>query len=298
MYLSHVLFHALKDGINILDRFLVAYRPVLEDNSSQVSCPCPACKRTVDSETYQLAAMTCIYLAIKLHVDNGTDDDYTRRKNFKIETFADLSRGMFHVNDICKMEQTVLRTLQWRINTPTPMTFVNFFMTLMPEQELIAILSRRRYDLIVHVLRELSRYLTELAVSIGSECIYHRPSQVAYASILVSMELLTIHALPQSVRDRFSRRVLLFCPWKNDETIDEIRYTLTKTLWPDMLLDDGAPNDPCHPISMARECGILNVSYIYQQMTPFNSDMPPGTPPRKQLRTAWDVSGSPVGVER
>lgn len=285
-------------GLNLLDRFLVSFSPLTDHQPSVGSCPCPACKRAIDGETFQLAAMTCIYLAIKLHVDNGTEEDFSRRKYFKMETFVDLSRGLFNVCDLCCMEQSILHCLEWKISTPTPMTFVNYFLTIVPDRESVSISSKRRYDLVLHVLRELARYLTELAVSIGGECIYCLPSQIAFSSILVSMELLTLEALPQSVRNRISRRVLLLASWKSCSAIDAICTLLKSTLWPDMLLDDGESSDPGHPISMARQCGILSLDFVYRGSQIRSADCPPGTPPRKQPRIECGEMGSPVGVDK
>lgn len=286
-------------GMNILDRFLVAYQPKGESNK-KASCPCPACKRSVDGEMYQLAAMTCIYLAIKLHVDNGSDDEYSRRKHFKLSTFAELSRGLFSADDIINMERVVLETVGWKLSTPTPMTFVNYFLTLMPDRSTVPVGARSRYDLVIHVARELSRYLTELAVSLGTDCMYYPPSQVAFAATLVSMDLLTYQALPQSVRDIFSDRISHMCrwTWESPEAIYELQERLKRSLWPDMLLDDSEPSDSGHPISMARECGILNVANIYHA-TPCVAGSSPATPPRKivsPVNQSWE--GSPVSVDR
>jgi hypothetical protein len=274
-------------GLMILERFLATYRPLMfpDSEGSHHHIGSDGIRRSngvVDSATYQLAAMSCVYLAIKLHVDTGSEDDHARRKHFRVETFAELSRGMFTVRDISDMELTILQTLGWKVSgAPTPMTLVNYFLHLMPEHRIVSSpvspsASQRLQDLVLHVLRELSRYLTELVVSIGSECARYLPSQVAYASIVVSMELLTPQALPISVRERLSRRILNLCPWSKHSAggreahraIDAITAVLKRTLWPEMLLDDGErTSDPGHPISMARECGILNLAYSSVTMT-------------------------------
>jgi hypothetical protein len=250
------------------------------------------------------------------------------------------------------MELTILKTLGWRVSgAPTPMTLVNYFLLLMPEYRIVTppvspSSSRRLQDLVLHVLRELSRYLTELVVSIGNECARYLPSQVAYASIVVSMELLTPQALPVVVRERLSRRILGLCPWWSKHSlggeeahraIDAITLVLKRTLWPEMLLDDGdRASDPGHPISMARECGILNLaccssvavttvagtydnSYegkshgIGESQADDNScakdthrssfKQPRPSPHREYRRSSWDTESgsgglSPVGVER
>lgn len=323
-------------GLMILERFLASYEPIASNSMARSPHPpgqgFTIAESAVDSATYQLAAMSCVYLAVKLHVDTGSEEDYARRKHFRVQTLCQLSRGMFTVRDVSEMELTILRTLGWRVaGAPTPMTFVNYFLQLLPEYHRdprvdMPMACRRQHDLVVHVLRELSRYLTELIVSIGRDCVQYLPSQVAFASIQVSMELLTCAALPVSVRDRFSRRILSMCPWKNSgsRAIDEITVTLKKTLWPDMLLDAGERAvDPGHPISLARECGILNLAHA---MGRYDSDenctgsvchstsqsarslmsipsTPEGSFAHNSKRVgSWEEStsgsGSPIGVER
>jgi len=296
-------------ALNLLDRFLVAYVPPhngRESPGAALTCLCPSCKRNSDSQTYQLAAMSCLSLAIKLHVDNGSDEDCSRRKNFQLDTFAELSRGMFDVADICALEETVLRALKWKVNYPDPMTLVYYLLTMMPETEEITRMSKHRYDLVIHVVRELSRYLTELAVSVGS-CVHYKPSQIAFASILVAMDLVTHQALPQSVRDGFSTRVyhLGFCD--KPGLVERIRQGLKKSLWPDMILEEGDIADPGHPITMARACGILNLDQIHPMSTYSPPPLsPPGTPPghlpgQSVVQCSgqpWEASGSPVGVDR
>jgi hypothetical protein len=275
---------------NILDRFLVSYHPNNEENDEKITTPqclCPACKRAIDSSTYQLAAMSSLYLSIKLHIDNGSEGDCSRRKQFRLETFTDLSRGMFTSDDICKMEQTILQTVGWRVCTPTPMTFVSYFLTLLP---LRTDRVSHSFELVIHVLRELSRYLTELAVCLGSDCIYQPSSKVGFATLLVSMDLLTPQALPLSLRNKFFHRVHRLCQWSQTDStaIEYLRDLLQQTLLPEMLLVN---SDSTHPIALARDCDLLDMHRIGSTATPL-------TPPRKG-RIEWEESqASPVSVIR
>ena len=110
---------------------------MLDGSRTAQPCSCPSCKPFVDSEFYQLAAMTCIYLAVKLHIDNGSDAEASHRRSFKLHAFCELSRGLFAKEHVIHMEQTVLRALKWQVaNVPTPMTFVNYFLSaVLPEWE-------------------------------------------------------------------------------------------------------------------------------------------------------------------
>lgn len=264
-------------GMNILDRFLAAH-------GSKSGCRCPACRqRSMDSSTYQLAAMCSLYIAIKAHTDTGDDEDASRRKHFKLSSLADLSRGMFRPSAIVSMERTILHTIEWRVSPPSPMTFCNYFLTEFPRS------NNERHDLVVHVVRELSRYLTELAVSLGSECLYYPASQIAYCALALSMDLLTVEALPMAVRHTVLARLSSLTGYRR-ACLVELEVTLQQSLWPDMLLDTADPADPSHPIAMARECGIFDYRHL--------SSLSPSSSPRpsKSLAAASAATKSPVGV--
>jgi hypothetical protein len=253
-------------GMNIFDRFLIAHPSGSDENVLSRDCICPSCKRSVDSRTYQLAAMTSLYLAVKLH-SAGSDEEFNRRRHFKLASFVELSRGQFASQDLCAMERTVLATLSWKVNSPTPMAFVTYLLNLlMPRREAMPPHSRHNFELVLHVLRELSRYLTELAVCLGSDCTSQKQSQVGFAAIMVSMDLLTDQALPSSVRDAFAHATVTTCGWtaQDLEICDDLRSQLQRALWPEMLLDESEQADAGHPISMARDYGLLDVEQIYR----------------------------------
>eukprot|EP00586_Coscinodiscus_wailesii_P020388 CAMPEP_0172504634 /NCGR_PEP_ID=MMETSP1066-20121228/180438_1 /TAXON_ID=671091 /ORGANISM="Coscinodiscus wailesii, Strain CCMP2513" /LENGTH=295 /DNA_ID=CAMNT_0013280909 /DNA_START=69 /DNA_END=956 /DNA_ORIENTATION=- len=123
----------------------------------------PRYKRPINHKTYQLAAMTTLYMAIKL---------YEPRK-IGINSFISLSRGHFTSNHIVAMEHLILQTLSWHVHPPTPVSFVNHLLLLHPVKD-----TR---------LNDISRFLTELSV-----CDYffvtRRPSSIALACILNAME--------------------------------------------------------------------------------------------------------------
>lgn len=57
------------------------------------------CTRTVTKKAFQLAAMTCLYMAIKLYEPTS----------LKISSIIELSRGYFTIEHIVAMENTILR---------------------------------------------------------------------------------------------------------------------------------------------------------------------------------------------
>ena len=260
--------------------------------------------------------MTSLYLAIKVRVtceEESYDEDgfpsscYTYSNSnsnssagqqgkltFRLQSFVELSRGQFVVEDICEMEQTLLATVHWRVHPPTPMLFVSYLLsTLLPMGQ-----SHRRFDLVLHVVRELARYCTELAVCLGHDCSRHPASAVAFAAIVESMDLLTFTALPQDLRDVFvqrARRIRMVPPDL------QLRAALRKALWPELISDNDVGSDqPAstqrHPITMARDFGLLDVDRLYPAAAPTMSTTPPLSPKRYAGR--HHQQASPISVRR
>jgi hypothetical protein len=334
--------------MNIFDRFLNRFDDGFTTTTCRShigggSCPCSSCKRSLDSRTYQLAAMTSLYLAIKLHTDNTTssrnsESGFLRRKQqFRLESFVELSRGQFDAEDISEMEEIMLETIEWRVHPPTPMLFVSFMLTtLMPStrnERLVNNHGRTTSNsyLVLHVVRELSRYLTELSVCLGHEVSCHPPSRIAIAAILASMDLLTLSALPMTTRDVFTQRVIAVCggSYNAAETL-RLQSILQKALWPELLFEDCNTTvsssttstsdgvESRHPIAMAREFGLLDVDRIYNptihpaivspspspQTSPASSSsLPPKSPIKHNDNILSSFggnrpNGSPVSVSR
>jgi hypothetical protein len=279
-------------GMNLFDRFLVRYNRGMIETST--GCNCPSCRR--DSRTYQLAAMTSLYLAIKMHTDTGSDEESARRKRFRLSSFVELSRGQFGQDDICTMELQILQTLQWKVHPVTPMTFVSYYLTLLPRRELMPRAARASYQLVQHVLTELSRYLTELAVCL--DCCHQPASLTAFAAVLASMDVLTYEALPEQVRDVFTAKVQHACQFQEPETLQVLRQTLQRSLWPELLFEEcgssataAAVDRSSHPIHIAREFGLLDIDRLCYPS-------PLVSPPASPKANEEQYYGSPVSVTR
>lgn len=279
----------VSSSMNIFDRYL-ASRPL---NYNANTCPCPACQKNIDSRLFQLSAMTSLYLAMKMYSDSCEDSPYRR---LNLNAFVELSRGQFTAQDVSQMESVILRELKWKVNPPTPMTSVPYLLRLMPSPRLLPESCYESYDLVLHVLHELARYLSELSVCLDSVSTIYTPSQIAYASILVSMDLLTYSALPQPVRKAFNEAVVqtslasggtILTP--HDEPIQDLKERLRQAFWPEMLIDENGSLEMGHPIFMAREFGLLDMTFIassqtksaYRRISPTNT---------------WE--GSPISVSR
>lgn len=159
------------------------------------------------------------------------------------------------------------------------MATVSYLLLLMPLHDNVPFACNESSKLVLHVLHELARYLTELSVCHGRICAAHSSSQIAYASILLSMELLTPVALPQHIRDTFNDAVsstsllaggtALSC---QDDRIRYLKEALRESFWPEMLVDDCEYAEVGHPISMAKDFGLLNTSYISSPHNMFDTN--------------------------
>lgn len=126
-------------------------------------------KRTVNHRIFQLAAMTALYLAIKLFEPG----------NLPMSILVDLSRGYYMAEHFITMEDSMLQTLNWHVHPPTPVAFC---------RDLMGLVSTDISPVARHDVNELARFLTELSV-----CDYwfvtKRPSSIAIASIANAIDL-------------------------------------------------------------------------------------------------------------
>lgn len=159
-------------GMSYLDRFL---------------CTKQGLEALCNRKQYQLAAMTALYIAIKLH------------EPLEMETslLADLSRGCYTEMEFVGMEQTILSALDFRVNGPTPLGFVQYMMALIPET---------LHPSVAALIMDFARYQTELAVSEQS-FVDVRPSEVAIAAVLNAMEGMDASLLPVTIQDKIIRRI-------------------------------------------------------------------------------------------
>jgi hypothetical protein len=93
----------------------------------------------------------------------------------------------------------------------------------------------------------------------------------------------------------------------NDEAIQSLQNRLRHSFWPEMLMDDCEHAEIGHPISMAKDFGLLDLSY-------FMGSSPNATPPlttssfysqahgsmavEQHYATKSGLEGSPISVAR
>jgi hypothetical protein len=176
-------------GMSYLDRFLCTQQGIDA-----------LCNRKI----YQLAAMTALYIAIKIH------------EPLEMETslLADLSRGCYNEMEFVAMEQSILTSLHFRVNGPTPLAFTQHIMALIP---------RSVHPTVATVMMDYARYQIELAVSEQS-FVDIRPSVVALAAILNAMEGMDSNIFSIKAQAKFLRNIEKY----TDLAIDEVDIIQSK----------------------------------------------------------------------
>lgn len=140
-------------SLSFLDRFLA-------------TCRC-------DRSSFKLAATTTLHLAVKLLYPCKLAD---------LGILSDLSRGEFDMNDVCRMERTILKSLSWNLHPPTSIAISSIFLDYFFASRVVSITSADLDD-----VYDVSSFFCELAV-----CDYFfvrvNQSTIALAAILNALE--------------------------------------------------------------------------------------------------------------
>ena len=136
-------------AMNYLDRFLMT--PAGNDAMK-------------NRKVFQLAAMTSLYTAIKIHEPEAMEP----------KVIASLSRGAYTEDEVTAMELRILSAIKWRMNPPTAMAFVHYFLSLLPQG---AMTDSEKAGAI-----ELAKFQTELAVN-TYEFVGVNASTIAFGSL-------------------------------------------------------------------------------------------------------------------
>jgi lipoyl(octanoyl) transferase len=157
---------------------------------------------SVPRKEFQLAAVTTLYLAIKLHGETDAREGAPRK--LRINAFVELSRGLFSVETIETTERSILETLEWRVNPPTSVAFIASLLRLLPE----TFKRQPVHGSVASSIFEMARYLTELSVCVSSFSFQFKSSEIAYAATLCSIDALRDSVpFPYEVRVAFLNSV-------------------------------------------------------------------------------------------
>lgn len=122
-----------------------------------------------DRKMFQLCAMTCLYTAIKTHEPEAMEP----------QVISGLSRGAYTAKQVEETERRIIGAIQWRMNPPTPLSFVRSLLALMPKDAMD--------DTARKVAVEFAKYQTELAVE-ESSFVSVNSSMIAFAAIANALQ--------------------------------------------------------------------------------------------------------------
>lgn len=161
-------------AISVLDRFLLSDLGLV----------------TLQEPTiYQLAAMTSLYLSIKIHEPEAMDP----------ELVSNLSHGAYTIEQVEAMEYAILQAVDWRVNTPTSLAFVRHYLDLLPSKVLDKATKSIAYDLCLNQ--------TEVAVK-DYKFVTVKNSTAAFVCLMNSLESLCIDSKTYDYVSRILARVI------------------------------------------------------------------------------------------
>lgn len=269
-------------AIDLLDRFQILSR---DDTSS-----------FIDGEKYQLAAMTSLYIAIKINCTNITKSNKIRKadsasspvaKNckamFPLRQYVHLSRDAFTLEDFLAMELKILMTLRWKVNPVIPTDYLMQLLYLFNDRVISSIKSTdsnndtlsaalmRKTHYVLTIIYELTRYLIEVAITSVDICFYfdsggdHSPSILCLGAILQCMDWISEDYISDCHNNDFEDTALhLLQIEEQPALIEDVKCIIQRCVLSHQILDGGlsasAMKDKVenlHPFKMLREAKVL-----------------------------------------
>jgi len=145
-----------------------------------------------DRREYQLAAMTSLYMAIKLF----------EPKKINMECLAELSRGSYTSSDLSGMEADMLFDLKWYLNGPTAVSFLEHYVSLLPVGTFGTTANRA-------LILENARYEIELSVT-QYNLVTQAPSNIAVVALINSIQRMTSVKSIRGERSRIMKSIKFF----------------------------------------------------------------------------------------
>jgi hypothetical protein len=163
-------------AMNYLDRFL--------------SSGCERAKQVMKCrKEYQLASMTCLFMAIKINEPVMID----------MNLLTELSKGIYTQSDFQRMETDILFGLNWLVNGPTPLSFAVHIISLMKYQQQE---QQPRSVILFDYKKLLESVVYQIELSVGEyNLMMKNPSVVAIASIWNNIENSTDEIIHQQFHE-------------------------------------------------------------------------------------------------
>jgi len=124
----------------------------------------------LDKREYQLSAMCCFELAVKMYEPRQLD----------LKTLFYQSHGVYSQSEFQIKEKEILTALRWRMCPPTASCFASYYLDLLPQGTPSA--SKEQ-------IKHMTMFQIEESIKHYSFLVY-RPSEVALASVLNSISMM------------------------------------------------------------------------------------------------------------
>lgn len=147
-------------------------------------------------EEHQLAAATALQLALKTH-DSAI---------IKLERLVKLGRGVFTEEDVVKMETKILMECAWHLHPPSVYCFLRQYEQLLP----VNVSKSTR-----SVFSQVNDLVSELTI-LDDKYLCYSPSEIAYASMLMAMEMVDYEDLTVVHRQCFLFRMSTVAKMSNN----------------------------------------------------------------------------------
>ena len=182
----------------------------------------------VPTRQFQLVALTSLFMAIKVHgeKDYQVETDQDDSIEFNLSFCASISRNQFTPQEIECCEQSLLQLLDWHVNPVVTSNVIDALTNYLS-------LTSAHPDAILSIY-ECAKHLAELAVSVPALSIEHKPSVIAFASILYALDVwdidsVQLHAEFQAVlREAFCSHFDV-----EEETIENV-FAILHVICPDL----------------------------------------------------------------
>jgi Cyclin, N-terminal domain/Cyclin, C-terminal domain len=179
-------------AISYLDRFLWGnpYRKTTSLSSSSSRVKQARMSALKDGKVYQLVAITCLYVAIKV----------TETEPIDIESISELLQDTYSPIQIEVMEAVLLEGLQWYMHPPTSMSFLNELANFITMSKIRALTSDTTFF-------ELATRQIEIS-SLELDLIGSKSSWIACSAILNALKILCIPKYQVAQIEEFIHQVL------------------------------------------------------------------------------------------
>jgi len=163
----------------------------------------------IDRREYQLSAMCCFELAVKINEPHQLD----------LKMLSDQSHGVYSQLEFQRKEMDILTALRWRMYPPTASCFANYYLGLLPQNTPSVLKEQIKYASMFQIENSIKHY----------SFLSYRPSEVALASVLNAISI--IRSSRFSLGESFHENIVCIDGLNpTDDRIYEIRRMLKKLM--------------------------------------------------------------------